>query len=206
MVDDEHVIFNSVYDPLLTHSAGNDSPSDRSAADTLGFRPKPVSQDMVLPFLATSIPESHHSSTHRLTQYPTCFPTYLRALKSAIGPYGLGSTIPCHRDNIRYDLLRTGSVELSSNKILERGFLDPVRGLSLRRAHEVTCSSNQASTSIFHALSTGCQSRASRQTRASGSCNIDCHQGTQTKPDRPIQPPRACRSTGHTYLRGKHWR
>ncbi|KAJ7054084.1 hypothetical protein C8F01DRAFT_1211926 [Mycena amicta] len=27
-------------------------------------------------------------------------------------------------DNIRYDLLRTGSVELSSNKILERGFLD----------------------------------------------------------------------------------
>nr|GAT58895.1 predicted protein [Mycena chlorophos] len=28
-------------------------------------------------------------------------------------------------DNIRYDLMRTGSVELSSNKILERGFLDP---------------------------------------------------------------------------------
>ncbi|KAF7795474.1 hypothetical protein EIP86_006635 [Pleurotus ostreatoroseus] len=26
-------------------------------------------------------------------------------------------------DNIRYDLLRTGSVELTSNKILERGFL-----------------------------------------------------------------------------------
>ncbi|KAI6169668.1 hypothetical protein EDD17DRAFT_1520330, partial [Pisolithus thermaeus] len=27
-------------------------------------------------------------------------------------------------DNIRFDLLRTGSVELTSNKILERGFLD----------------------------------------------------------------------------------
>ncbi|KAF9042927.1 hypothetical protein BJ165DRAFT_205637 [Panaeolus papilionaceus] len=27
-------------------------------------------------------------------------------------------------DNIRYDLLRTGSVELTTNKILERGFLD----------------------------------------------------------------------------------
>jgi len=27
-------------------------------------------------------------------------------------------------DNIRYDLLRTGNVELTSNKILERGFLD----------------------------------------------------------------------------------
>ncbi|KIY61169.1 hypothetical protein CYLTODRAFT_427659 [Cylindrobasidium torrendii FP15055 ss-10] len=28
-------------------------------------------------------------------------------------------------DNIRYDLLRTGSVETTSNRILERGFLDP---------------------------------------------------------------------------------
>ncbi|KAL0064546.1 hypothetical protein AAF712_008491 [Marasmius tenuissimus] len=28
-------------------------------------------------------------------------------------------------DNIRYDLLRTGSVELTTNKILERGYLDP---------------------------------------------------------------------------------
>ncbi|KZP08527.1 hypothetical protein FIBSPDRAFT_874454 [Athelia psychrophila] len=27
-------------------------------------------------------------------------------------------------DNIRYDLLRTGNIELTSNKILERGFLD----------------------------------------------------------------------------------
>lgn len=31
-------------------------------------------------------------------------------------------TIP--QDNIRYDLLRTGSVEITSNKILERGYLD----------------------------------------------------------------------------------
>ncbi|KAI0777965.1 hypothetical protein BC629DRAFT_620912 [Irpex lacteus] len=28
-------------------------------------------------------------------------------------------------DNIRYDLLRTGSVQLTSNKILERGYLPP---------------------------------------------------------------------------------
>ncbi|KAG2068624.1 hypothetical protein BDR04DRAFT_1129160 [Suillus decipiens] len=28
------------------------------------------------------------------------------------------------QDNIRYDLLRTGSVEVTSNKILERGYLD----------------------------------------------------------------------------------
>jgi coupling of ubiquitin conjugation to ER degradation protein 1 len=31
------------------------------------------------------------------------------------------------RDNIRYDLLRTGNVELTSNKILEKGFLEAVR-------------------------------------------------------------------------------
>jgi coupling of ubiquitin conjugation to ER degradation protein 1 len=30
------------------------------------------------------------------------------------------------RDNIRFDLLRTGSVERTTNKILERGFLDAV--------------------------------------------------------------------------------
>ncbi|KAJ6504203.1 hypothetical protein C8R47DRAFT_1174784 [Mycena vitilis] len=57
--------------------------TNSTAADTLGFRPKPVSQDMVL-------------------------------IPAVLCP-----------DNIRYDLLRTGSVELSSNKILERGFLDP---------------------------------------------------------------------------------
>ncbi|KAJ7768316.1 hypothetical protein B0H16DRAFT_1519378 [Mycena metata] len=68
-------------------TTSNDSPSERSAADTLGFRPKPVSQDMI-------------------DTISNMFPD--------IPP-----------DNIRYDLLRTGSVELSSNKILERGFLDP---------------------------------------------------------------------------------
>ena len=33
-------------------------------------------------------------------------------------------------DNIRYNLLRTGSIELTTNKILERGFLDAVRTTS----------------------------------------------------------------------------
>ncbi|KAF7324795.1 CUE domain-containing protein [Mycena kentingensis (nom. inval.)] len=63
------------------------SDSDRSAADTLGFRPKNVTQDMI-------------------DTIQNMFPD-----------------IPS--DNIRYDLMRTGSVEQSSNKILERGFLDP---------------------------------------------------------------------------------
>ncbi|KAF5366220.1 hypothetical protein D9758_005706 [Tetrapyrgos nigripes] len=58
-----------------------------TATDTLGFRPKNVSQDM-------------------LDTISNMFPD-----------------IPV--DNIRYDLLRTGSVELTTNKILERGFLDP---------------------------------------------------------------------------------
>ena len=38
-------------------------------------------------------------------------------------------TFVFHSANIHYDLLRTGSVELTTNKILERGFLDAVRAL-----------------------------------------------------------------------------
>jgi len=39
-------------------------------------------------------------------------------------------TFVFHSANIHYDLLRTGSVELTTNKILERGFLDAVRAPS----------------------------------------------------------------------------
>lgn len=38
-------------------------------------------------------------------------------------------TFVFHSANIHYDLLRTGSVELTTNKVLERGFLDAVRAL-----------------------------------------------------------------------------
>lgn len=31
------------------------------------------------------------------------------------------------RDNIRYDLLRSGSTEVTTNKILEKGYLEAVR-------------------------------------------------------------------------------
>ncbi|KAJ4474396.1 hypothetical protein J3R30DRAFT_3508639 [Lentinula aciculospora] len=57
-----------------------------SPADTLGFRPKNVTQDMV----------------------------------DTVG--NMFPDIP--RDNIRYDLLLTGNVERTTNKILEKGFLD----------------------------------------------------------------------------------
>lgn len=44
-------------------------------------------------------------------------------------------------DNIRYDLLRTGNIELTSNKILERGFLDAVRLLHRHQIYlPLTCS------------------------------------------------------------------
>lgn len=35
--------------------------------------------------------------------------------------------------NVRYDLLRTGNVQVTSNKILEKGFLDAVRRVVLCR-------------------------------------------------------------------------
>ncbi|KAJ3504840.1 hypothetical protein NLJ89_g7732 [Agrocybe chaxingu] len=72
-------------------TSGSESTGQRSAADALGFRPKNVTQDMLL--------------SPQITTVSTMFPD-----------------IPV--DNIRYDLLRTGSVELTTNKILERGFLD----------------------------------------------------------------------------------
>ncbi|KAF7369051.1 CUE domain-containing protein [Mycena venus] len=87
LTDAEKEVFVKDVEAIVRRGEGNDSPSERSAADTLGFRPKPVSQDMI-------------------DTISNMFPD--------IPP-----------DNIRYDLLRTGSVELSSNKILERGFLDP---------------------------------------------------------------------------------
>ncbi|KAF8066787.1 hypothetical protein FPV67DRAFT_1562348 [Lyophyllum atratum] len=67
-------------------TSNNDTIEQRSATDTLGFRPKPVTQVMI-------------------DTISNMFPD-----------------IPV--DNVRYDLLRTGSVELTSNKILEKGFLD----------------------------------------------------------------------------------
>lgn len=39
----------------------------------------------------------------------------------------LGSTYHLDRENVHYDLLRTGSVERTTEKILARGFLDAVR-------------------------------------------------------------------------------
>ncbi|KAF8347425.1 hypothetical protein F5887DRAFT_955762 [Amanita rubescens] len=66
-------------------TSGSNS-AERTAADTLGFRPKNVTPEMV-------------------TTISNMFPH-----------------IPV--DNIRYDLMRTGNVEVTSNKILERGYLD----------------------------------------------------------------------------------
>ncbi|TFK47382.1 hypothetical protein OE88DRAFT_1636564 [Heliocybe sulcata] len=67
-------------------TSSKDSSSEHSAASTLGFRPRNVTEQMV--------------DTVQ----------------------GMFPDIP--RDNIKYDLLRTGNVDQTANKILERGFLD----------------------------------------------------------------------------------
>ena len=72
----------------------------------------------------------------RLTQCPICFRTFLRK-SSLLNLYENGGSLIFYprvfvwdydlfRDNIRYDLLRTGNVGRSTEKILERGFLDAV--------------------------------------------------------------------------------
>ena len=69
----------------------------------------------------------------RLTRYPICFRIFLRkfsiqflARRGRISPTIIVLFI-FYRDNIRYDLLRTGHVGRTTEKILERGFLDAVR-------------------------------------------------------------------------------
>ncbi|KAF4610213.1 hypothetical protein D9613_010550 [Agrocybe pediades] len=86
-----------------------ESPEQRTVVNALGFRPKNVTQDMRL---------TDELSANRSTRYPTCSLIYLQDLLVLTAQPLLRS------DNIRYDLLRTGSVSATTNKLLERGFLD----------------------------------------------------------------------------------
>lgn len=92
-----------------------------------------------------------------------------------------------HRDNIRYDLLRTGSVEITSNKILERGYLDAVCKLShLMSIPCIRAISFTASSCVLHCLFSH---RGSTTTPAS--CYPRANHGISTNPERepyiPIQ-------------------
>jgi len=66
-------------------------------------------------------------SDNRSTLSPQCFLIF--QCNSLLFNWKAGGTLTLkfwNRDNIRFDLLRTGSVELTTNKILEKGYLDPV--------------------------------------------------------------------------------
>ena len=105
---------------------GKDSSVDgQSPAALLGFKPKTVSPEQVSDALSKHVPVLTAES--RLKQFTPCSPTCQREL--SLFKYGIflqDTDRGCFSDNIRYDLLRTGSVQLTSNKILERGFLPAV--------------------------------------------------------------------------------
>lgn len=112
-----------------TVNTGSESPAERSASTSLGFRPKTITQDMVGLPSPNSVLKGFLTRSYRWTQYMECSLTYLREpahIKYFDNGHQLIVSIGAPRDNIRYDLLRTGNVELTSNKILEKGFLDPV--------------------------------------------------------------------------------
>ena len=73
-------------------------------------------------------------ATPHLHKIPPLFSLFTLYLLFAIRLANFATTpalsIDNSSDNIRYNLLRTGSVELTTNKILERGFLDAVRTTS----------------------------------------------------------------------------
>ncbi|KAG1733885.1 uncharacterized protein EDB91DRAFT_1147797 [Suillus paluster] len=65
---------------------------------------------------------SDHSNTRRSASSTLGFRPKNVTQEMVDQIHSMFPTIP--QDNIRYDLLRTGSVEITSNKILERGYLD----------------------------------------------------------------------------------
>ncbi len=81
----------------------------------------------------------------------------------------------CHySDNIRFDLLRTGSVEQTTNKILERGFLDAVRILfSFVPLQPYQYWSSQPPAAYHNALSSESRTNARSYSSTRGSDNSD---------------------------------
>jgi len=80
---------------------------------------------------------------------PLCDPSYRRTIIPILW-------INNFSDNIRYNLLRTGSVEVTTNKILERGFLDAVRttSSSFPPCDPLSCLHSPAATRLPYPLPT----------------------------------------------------
>lgn len=119
----------------------------------------------------------------RLTRYPICFRTFLRKF-SLLNLCGNGRPHPGYfRDNIRYDLLRTGSVRRTTDKILERSFLDAVRIHIKSVSHPGSDIDkwNKATTCILYALppNNQCSSHCCRTCRCtSGAFNKETNRIT----------------------------
>ncbi|KAH9994607.1 hypothetical protein BJV77DRAFT_993691 [Russula vinacea] len=106
-----------------TTSSG-DSTAEQAAARALRFRPKKVTPEMArLPPLLihpAELSDVGRNSNRNVPRHPK-----VRLVQHIKGTHvGEDLTFGFHSANIHYDLLRTGSVELTTNKILERGFLD----------------------------------------------------------------------------------
>ncbi|KAL6302922.1 hypothetical protein BKA93DRAFT_827016 [Sparassis latifolia] len=80
-----------------------DAPAGQSPASVLGFQPRTVTPDMV-------------DTVHNM------FPDIPRYVQLA-SDFQARLFVFWASDNIRYDLLRTGSVQRTSNTIIEKGFL-----------------------------------------------------------------------------------
>jgi len=146
-----HLSKSTPNDIEFNHAASDGGTDEqRRAAAMLGFRPKNVTPDMVrasqssISHLANLAGFADQQRLGHVPRYPNVRPSPI--LDDAILKYSL-------RPNVHYDLLRTGNVELTTNRILERGFLESVclpivqAGQGLDSPHCTT-----ASTSIPHTL------------------------------------------------------
>jgi hypothetical protein len=87
-------------------------------------------------------------------------------------------------DNIRYDLLRTGNVEATTNKILEKGFLDAVRSVFLAAVSKLILS--LAASVLLHSVS---PRNAGFCRGTAACCCCCCCDATERKPDLAVQSP-----------------
>lgn len=152
----------------------------------LGFRPKRVTPEMVRR-RHRNFSSSQNSPSHSLRSIVSrsCSRTSQRmVLQDKFATPKQLTVSVSSSPNVHYDLLRTGNVELTTNKILERGFLESVsaivvaRKLALIQRPSLECQPPGA----FHTLYPSTQTQNGAQaSRANSQANAAATKPTATK-------------------------
>ena len=197
---------------LGSDSSGQDAQSARRAADALGFRPRNVTNDMVCTtsFRPAKIVANVNTGGHCCQHVPRY--SSVRHHSEASSHSQLrrksDSLSLTDSDNIRYDLLRTGNTQLTTTKILERGFLDAVRVLPFQTPYLVfTIISFSAAPDLLHLLPTRDPGGSPSRRSSWPTCSIHLirRQETEGHPNLEVQSPGPHRFWGESSRGGSRW-